>query len=125
MGKLFTSKQIKKLKEAEKYFNTVLNLQYKMATPSSLNELVVDVYEEATGETLKRNFSCNKCCYNIYATVGRLYYNSIEAIRKAKQDNMAKARGAKADKADKGSEQKRSLTEVNEQDQGEAKEEQK
>lgn len=83
----FNKEQIERLKPAEQHFTTVVYRQYKLATTSVMNNMVADTYEECTGKTLKRNFSCTRCCYNVYKEVGTLYFKSIEHINEQKKEN--------------------------------------
>lgn len=87
--KLFNKKQIKALSEAEKYFNTVVNAQYKSSSPVTLNNKVADLYEAATGEKLRREWGCSRCTFNVFKKAALLYYKSIEALEVKKiADNL-------------------------------------
>lgn len=84
----FTQEEIDKLKFMETHFWTVVNGKYKIATPVKDNEYVVQVYEEATGEKLYKNWGCNKCVYNIFNKIGKLYFDSIKYLEE--QNNLKK-----------------------------------
>lgn len=76
--KYFTREQIAILKPAEEYFNTVVHSHYKRASTVTLNELVADIYLQATGEQVARNWGCGSCVMTCYEKAGRLYYESKE-----------------------------------------------
>lgn len=76
--KYFTREQIQLLKPAEEYFNTVVHSHYKRASYRELNELVADIYLQATGEQVARNWGCGSCVMTCYEKAGRLYYESKE-----------------------------------------------
>lgn len=75
--KYFTKEQIERLKEASIHFYTAVHENFKRGTMAPLNNLVADIYFEATGEKLNPNWSCNTCCLNNFKTAGRLYFDSI------------------------------------------------
>lgn len=76
--KVFTKEQIELLKPYEQYFRTVIKAKYKRATSSHVNDIVANIYEEATGEILQRNWSCPNCIFEIFKKCGELYYSSLE-----------------------------------------------
>lgn len=78
MEYLLTKEQLEIYKKAHNHFDTVINKQYKLATPQTLDNELADIYEEVTNEKLKRNWSCNRCCYNAYKKMGKLYYDSLD-----------------------------------------------
>lgn len=84
--KLLNKKQIKRLEPYEEHFETIIKAKYKRATSSRVNDIVADVYEEATGEILKRNWSCAHCIYDVFEKCGKLYYKSLEQINQNKND---------------------------------------
>lgn len=85
MEKYFTKEQIERLKDAVEYFNTAVNANYKRASQSSLNDLVADVYEQATGEKLQRNWHCGSCVLNCYRKAGQLYFESLKHLEETTQ----------------------------------------
>ena len=89
MNKYFTKEQINRLQEASHYFYTAVYENYKRGTMSPLNNLVAEVYTEATGEKLNPNWSCNSCCLNNFKTAGRLYFDSVKYWQD--QEPVAKA----------------------------------
>lgn len=78
MEKYFTKEQIERLADAVEYFNTAVNANYKRASTVTLNDLVADIYLEATGKVLNRNWGCGTCVLNAYKEAGRLYYDSVK-----------------------------------------------
>ena len=78
MEKYFTKEQIERLADAVEYFNTAVNANYKRASTVTLNNLVADIYLEATGKVLNRNWGCGTCVLNAYKEAGRLYYDSVK-----------------------------------------------
>lgn len=95
--KYFTKEQVKELREigAVQHFDSVLNSNYKRGTTTRQDNIVADIYDEAVGIKISRNFSCKSCVFNLYRDAGTLYRNSLEYIKK---ENLRKAREAKAAK---------------------------
>ena len=95
--KFYTNEQIKRLKDADviKHFDTVIDSQFKRGTTSAQDNLVADIYDEATGGKTSRSFACKSCVYNLYLKAGQLYRDSVKKI---KADNLQKARDAKKEK---------------------------
>lgn len=81
---VFTKEQMKKLKDAEPFFFTAVNLQYKLNTSRALNDRVADVYEERTGQIVSRNWSCGNCSYQLYRKAGIMYYNTLKNAEEEK-----------------------------------------
>lgn len=78
----FNKEQIEKLKDAEIYFNTIINHQFKRATTRVMNEMVKEVYEETTKEKIgKLNHFCGACINDLYRKAGTLYFQSIEKMK--------------------------------------------
>lgn len=98
--KLLSEKQIKQLEDlgAVPHFNSVLDSNYKRGTSSELNTAVADIYDEATGTKISRNFGCKICCMNLFRQTGTLYRNSVAYYKQKKADKMKKAREAKQNK---------------------------
>lgn len=95
--KYFTKQQMKSLEDlnAIRYFDTVLDSDFKRGTPDSLNNAVADIYDEATGEKISRNFGCKVCCFNLYKKAGTLYRSSKAYYDTQQKIKMQKAREAK------------------------------
>ena len=77
---LFDEKQVELLSKYEPVFNTVTYQQYKRGTTAKQNEFIADMLENVTGKPANRNFSCNSCLYNLWLSVARIYYSSVEAL---------------------------------------------
>ena len=91
---MFTKKQIKEIEKLDvvKHFNTVIDSQYKRGTTSTQDNSLADIYDEATGGKVSRNFSCKTCVYNLYRNAGMLYRKSIEFYKQEQLNNLQKAR---------------------------------
>lgn len=81
---LFDEKQVELLSKYEPVFNTVTYQQYKKGTTAKQNEFIADMLETVTGKPANRNFSCNSCLYNLWVSVARIYYSSVEALNNNK-----------------------------------------
>lgn len=81
---LFDEKQVELLSKYEPVFNTVTYQQYKRGTTAKQNEFIADMLETVTGKPANRNFSCNSCLYNLWVSVARIYYSSVEALNNNK-----------------------------------------
>lgn len=74
----FSKKTCSKIKKLiGKEMETVRNFQYKRNTSTFVLEQVADLYEEETGKTISRNWSCSTCQYNFIDMIQKIYYNSI------------------------------------------------
>lgn len=80
MKNYFNKKQLKQLEPYESHFHTVIYAKYKRATPTRVNNLVADIYEETTGNIVDRNWSCSKCVYSVFEKCGKIYYESIKIL---------------------------------------------
>ena len=85
---LFDEKQVELLSKYEPVFNTVTYQQYKRGTTAKQNEFIADMLENVTGKPANRNFSCNSCLYNLWLSVARIYYSSVEALNNNKVDEQ-------------------------------------
>lgn len=101
--KYYSKEEIKKLKELDviQHFDTVLDSQFKRGTFTTTDNAVADIYEEATGTKVSRQFSCKSCVFNLYKNAGILYRESEKFY---KQEAMRKAREAKNQNKDKDKE---------------------
>ena len=81
---LFDEKQVELLSKYEPVFNTVTYQQYKRGTTAKQNEFIADMLENVTGKPANRNYSCNSCLYNLWLSVARIYYSSVEALKNNK-----------------------------------------
>ena len=78
---LFDEKQVELLSKYEPVFYTVTYQQYKRGTTAKQNEFIADMLENVTGKPANRNYSCNSCLYNLWLSVARIYYSSVEALK--------------------------------------------
>lgn len=76
---LFSKEQLEKLKPLETYFKTSVYQNFKRGTTKYENDLLTQVYAEATQKTLT-GFNCGTCCLKNYQLVGKMYYASLEAL---------------------------------------------
>lgn len=90
----FTKEEIDALRIAEQHFNTAVHMDYKLATPSSMNKLVEETYK-AAGGSIHFNWTCARCAYAAYKTVGKWYFESIENLPKEEPIKKKKARNGK------------------------------
>lgn len=92
--KYYSKEEIKKLKELNviQHFDTVLDSQFKRGTFTTTDNAVADIYEEATGTKVSRQFSCKSCVFNLYKQAGELYRESEKFW---KEEILKKAREAK------------------------------
>ena len=81
---LFDEKQVELLSKYEPVFYTVTYQQYKRGTTAKQNEFIADMLENVTGKPANRNYSCNSCLYNLWLSVARIYYSSVEALKNNK-----------------------------------------
>lgn len=86
--KYFSKEDIEKLREYEYYFTTTVKYGYKRNTVKQVNEYIADIYDSATSEKINRNFSCNKCVFDMFTTVGKLYFASIEYHKNNEENNV-------------------------------------
>lgn len=85
--KYFSKEDIEKLREYEYYFTTTVKYNYKRNTTRDVNEYVADIYDMATNEKITRNYSCNKCVFDMFNTIGKLYFASIEYHKHNDENN--------------------------------------
>lgn len=95
--KYFSKEQINELKALDviKHFDTAIDSNYKRGTTRDIIVRVADIYDEATGNKVTRNFNCGSCVLNLFKTAGKLYR---ESVLYHKQEQMRKAREAKKKK---------------------------
>ena len=94
----YTKEQLKTLEDLNvvQNFMTATVSDYKRGTLRKQDEAVADIYEQATGIKVNRNFGCSVCCFRLYRDAGTLYYSSKTYWENA--DRMQKARDAKKKK---------------------------
>lgn len=80
---IFTDEQFESLKIAEPLFETAQKGYVKYATREITN-IVADVYFQATGQKIPKNWSCSICVLNLYRRVGLDYFKDKEEREKIK-----------------------------------------
>lgn len=75
-----SKEQIKRLQDigAEPYLYTCYVSDYKRNSPTKVNTVVADVLDEITGKKNNRHFGCGACCFNLFKSVAKVYYPSVE-----------------------------------------------
>lgn len=96
----YTKEQINRLEELGviQNFMTATVSDYKRGTLRKQDETVADIYEQATGTKVNRNFGCSVCCFRLYRDAGTLYYSSKDYWKRVDEERMRKAREAKEKK---------------------------
>lgn len=85
---VFTKEQMDVLYEAEIHFESVRH-GYIKSVPRWLTDQVADIYEQATGSKVNRNWSCSQCVANLYMMVGKIYFKDKEEYKnKEKEKDM-------------------------------------
>lgn len=77
----FTIEQYNRLWDAEIHFKSAVKSGCVKNCPRWLVDTVADVYEEATGEVVNRNFNCAVCVFNFLNKVGKLYFADMEEYK--------------------------------------------
>lgn len=75
---IYTKEQMQQLYRAQIHFESVLKYSNIRNAPRYLTELIVGIYEEATGKTLNKNYSCASCVMNIYKIIGKTYFAQLK-----------------------------------------------
>lgn len=76
---LYTREQIKELEnigQTIRHFHTVTESGFKRGTLIREDNAVADIYEQATGLKVARQFSCKSCNYSFYKRAAELYFES-------------------------------------------------
>jgi len=90
---------MKALKPYEAYLASVHIAQFKRTTSIQENNAVADVWAEYTGTPIKRTWACSNCVYTLYKNVAQVYFATLEANKKGKEDKKAPAKKTSAKKA--------------------------
>ena len=93
----YTREQMKELEDLNViyHFHTATVSDFKRGTLRKQDERVADIYEQATGNKVERNFGCSLCCYRLYNKAGLLYYASKKYWEEYDKKKMEKVRAAK------------------------------
>ena len=76
--RLFTNEEIEELSKWEKHFRTAVLSNYKRGTLRTDDARIAEIYENATGEKINKNFGCGICSLNFYKKVGNKYFADKE-----------------------------------------------
>lgn len=82
----FTKEQYDALYEAQIHFITVRTSNCIKNAPRWLTDQVADVWEQRTGQTVNRNWSCSSCVFNFYNMVGKYYLQDKALYEKEEQE---------------------------------------
>lgn len=76
--KYFTKEQLKEIEDMGMVIHlaTVVQSSFKRGTFVNDDNRLADLYEQATGETIKRNWGCKTCAFEAYKQIGQLYFDS-------------------------------------------------
>jgi len=77
---VFSKEQLDKLYDAEIHFKTATTQGYLKNCPRWLVDKVADVYEEATGSKVNRNWGCSVCVLNFMILVGKMYFKDKKEL---------------------------------------------
>ena len=90
MKNYFTKEQLERLSVAEHHFYTAVKENFKRGTMREMNEMLADIYEQATGEQLNRNWNCSHCCLNNFKRIGEWYFKSKEHLEQEQAEAAEK-----------------------------------
>ena len=80
---MYTEEEVKRLEElgAVELFNFILGSQFKRNTHRSVDEEVLTIYRNASGDkTYTPNLSCKNCVYDLYHRAAELWKKYKEQI---------------------------------------------
>lgn len=77
----FTEAQMEALKPIEKELGRAYRSNYKRSTTYSVNKMVSDYVNEATGHVEARNLGCGTCVLNLFRKAGEIYFNTLEEMK--------------------------------------------
>lgn len=109
----FTKEQLKNLYPAEIHFDSVVNRSTIRNAPSWLTEQVINIYYEATGKKLNYQKVCSVCTFNIYKTVGKIYFEDLEQLKsEVEPETKPETKNTKTEKCQKSKKVKRQHQEL-------------
>lgn len=77
----FTKEEIDKLSVQELNFHRAVYSQYKCATDSKTDNMIYEIYVDATGDkSLSKNWGCSYCSYKLYLKAGEKYFKDKQAL---------------------------------------------
>lgn len=77
--KTFNKKQIKKLDAVRQLLFAASKMQYTKASTSKQRDLCADMLEEI-GISVRRDYNCSRCVYNLFKQCGDIYFRSVDLI---------------------------------------------
>lgn len=87
---IFTDEQWKIVKEAGPHFRTARQ-DYVRNAPMYLTQMLINIYESATGKTLaNKDVTCAGCVLRIYQTVGKAYFSDLEERENLEKEKLEK-----------------------------------
>lgn len=78
----FTKEQLEALKEYESLFVSAVHANYYRSTNTRKLNIIKSVYDEASGEPYKDNWSCSHCILKFLQEVGKKYFEDLEEYNK-------------------------------------------
>ena len=87
---IFTDEQWKIVKEAGPHFRTARQ-DYVRNAPMYLTQMLINIYESATGKTLaNKDVTCAGCVLRLYQTVGKAYFSDLEERENLEREKLEK-----------------------------------
>lgn len=87
---IFTDEQWKIVKEAGPHFRTARQ-DYVRNAPMYLTQMLINIYESATGKTLaNKDVTCAGCVLRVYQTVGKAYFSDLEERENLEKEKLEK-----------------------------------
>ena len=87
---IFTDEQWKIVKEAGPHFRTARQ-DYVRNAPMYLTQMLINIYESATGKTLaNKDVTCAGCVLRVYQTVGKAYFSALEERENIEKEKLEK-----------------------------------
>lgn len=76
------SKTFEELKELENIFSSIIKDSYLRITSNSTVLKAQELYKTITGNNKYEILACNNCTFNLFYTLGRLYFKEKEELEK-------------------------------------------
>ena len=87
---IFTDEQWKIVKECGPHFRTARQ-DYVRNAPMYLTQMLINIYESATGKTLaNKDVTCAGCVLRVYQTVGKAYFSDLEERENLEKEKLEK-----------------------------------
>lgn len=75
---IFNKEQLTALYDAEIHFKSATTQGIVKNCPRWLVDKVADIYEDATGSKVNRNWGCSVCVFNFLCLVGKIYFKDLQ-----------------------------------------------